>query len=116
MTVSATEIGSFPISQGDGSKKRNGRSQRDRRPDMRLEALESGADPERERTRLGCHGEHHGIVNNQRKLIWQFRCTYTHSVSGRPGRARFISDLMMPRGVAERASPPVSRAEGRQKW
>ena len=29
-----------------------------------------------------------GIVNNQRKLIWHFRCTYTHSVLGWPGRAR----------------------------
>ena len=29
-----------------------------------------------------------GIVNNQRKSVWQFRCTYTHSVWDGPAEHR----------------------------
>ena len=56
------------------------------------------------------------IVNNQRKSVWQFWCTYTHSVLGWPGPAQIMSDLVMLQRLAERAVPPGSRAEGPEKW
>ena len=62
--------------------------------------------PSRQFVRLGCHGEPHEIVNNQRSLMWHFWCTYTHSVLERPGRAQIMSDLMMLQRLAERAVPP----------
>jgi hypothetical protein len=95
-----------------GSKSRIGGSQRDRRRDLRLEALDSGAAPQRQPVRLGCHSEPPAIVNNQRTLIWQFRCTYTHSVLDWPDRARVTSDLMMLQRVAKRAFPHASRTAG----
>jgi hypothetical protein len=57
-----------------------------------------------------------GILNNQRKSVWPFRCTYNHSVLGWPGRVRVMSDLMMLQHVAVRAFPPASRAGGPEKW
>src|SRR5260370_24835749 len=56
------------------------------------------------------------IVNMGRKSVWQFRCTYTHSVLGSPGPAQIMSDLVMLQRLAERAVPPGSRAEGPGQW
>jgi hypothetical protein len=56
------------------------------------------------------------IVNMGRKSVWQFRCTYTHSVLGSPGPAQIMSDLVMLQRLAEQAVPPGIRAEGPGKW
>jgi hypothetical protein len=50
------------------------------------------------------------------KSVWQFWCTYTHSVLGWSGPAQVMSDLVMLQRLAERAVPPGSRAEGLEKW
>jgi hypothetical protein len=47
---------------------------------MQLEPLESIEAPSRQFVRVRCECEQPEIVNNQRKSVWQFRCTYTHSV------------------------------------
>jgi hypothetical protein len=68
--------------------------------------------------RVVCHSEPRDIVNNQRKLVWQFRCTYTHSVLNGPAQSRragIMSDVMMLQCLAERAVPSGSRAEGPPK-
>jgi hypothetical protein len=61
---------------------------------MRLLALGSAEAPQRHRVLVGCHGEQHGIVNNQRNSIWHTLCTYTHAVLGCP---------------ADQGSCPISR-------
>jgi hypothetical protein len=72
--------------------------------------------PSRRRVRVGCHGESPPIVYNRRKLVWQFPCTHTHSVSARPGRAPIMSDVMILQPVAERALRPASRPEAPPRW
>src|SRR4051794_10831083 len=67
--------------------------------------------PTRQLVRMGYHPELPEIVNNQWKSVWQFWCTYTHSVLGWPGPAQIMSDLVMLQQLAERAVPPGSRAQ-----
>ena len=49
--------------------------------------------------------------------MWHFFGGFScHSVLGWPGRAHFMSDLMMLQRFAERAPPPEGRAGGAAKW
>jgi hypothetical protein len=59
------------------------------------------------------------LVNNQRELMWRFRCTRATRLRDGPAesrRAEIMSDLMMLQRVAERTFPPASRAEDPEKW
>ena len=69
--------------------------------------------PRRTPLRVAWHVE---IVNNKRKLIWQFPVHLCHGTLGRPDRPLSRPDLMTLQRLAEPAAAPEGRAGGPEKW
>src|SRR4051794_16958080 len=83
---------------------------------MRLEAVDSGAAPERQLVPVGCHSEPLEIVNNQRKLMWDFWGALSHEVFRSPRRRHLSADPLSVESFVERAVTRGGHVGRPEKW